>query len=315
MDSIVLFLIAEVRRIFASQNPSKAAGPDKLSPRVLKLCSNQLAYIYSVLYNMCFSNRSIPAIWKKSCIIPVPKKPVISYMNDLRPIALTFVPMKVCERLVLNDLISKVALHLDPMQFAYQKDRNTEDAILTLLELLYAHLEQTRFGNSARVMFFDFSSAFNTIQPHLLVKKLLDINVPCGLIRWTLDYLTNRSQYVKIGQSSILNVICSSTGAPQGTVLAPFLFTLYTSDCRSQSSKCPLIKFADDTALIGLISKDDDSAFLSQVDSFVNHCDANYLELNVSKTKEMVIDFRQTRPDLQQVDIKGSAVARVDMYK
>ena len=75
------------------------------------------------------------------------------------------------------------------------------------------------------------------------------------------------------------------------------------------------MKFADDTALIGLISKDDDSALLSQVDSFVNHCDANYLELNVSKTKEMVIDFRQTRPDPQPVDIKGSAVARVDMYK
>ena len=138
-------------------------------------------------------------------------------MNDLRPIALTSVPMKVCERLVLNDFKLKIAPHLDPMQFAYQKDRNTEDAILTLLELLYSHLERTRFGNSAtRVMFFDFSSAFNTIQPRLLVKKLLDINLPCGLIQWTLDYLTNHSQYVKIGQSSTSNVISSSTGAPQG---------------------------------------------------------------------------------------------------
>ena len=94
-------------------------------------------------------SRSIPAIWKKTCIIPVPEKPVISCMNDLRPIALTSVPMKVCERLVLDDLKLKVAPHLDPMQFAYQKDRNTEDVILTLLELLYSHLERTRFGNSA----------------------------------------------------------------------------------------------------------------------------------------------------------------------
>ena len=305
----------EVRRIFASQNPPKAAGPDKLSPRVLKLCSNQLAYIFSVLYNMCFSDRSIPAIWKKSCIIPVPKKPVISCMNDLRPIALTSVPMKVCERLVLNDLKLKVVPHLDPMQFAYQKDRNIEDAILTLLELLYSHLERTRVCNSVRVMFFDFSSAFNTIQLHLLVKKLLDISKwKCPV--WTDSVDTRLSnQYVKIGQSSTSNVISSSTGAPQGTVLAPFLFTLYTSYCRSQSSKCPLIKFADDTALIGLISKDDDRAFLSQVDSFVNHCDTNYLELNVSKTKEMVIDFRQARSDPQPVDIKGSAVARVETYK
>lgn len=66
--------------------------------------------------------------------------------------------------------------------------------------------------------------------------------------------------------------------------------------------------------MIGLISKDDDSAFLSQVDSFVNHCDANYLKLNVSKTKEMVIDFRQTSPEPPLVD-KGSSVARVDTYK
>ena len=54
---------------------------------------------------------------------------------------------------------------------------------------------------------------------------------------------------------------------------------------------------------------------MSQVDSFVNHCDTNYLELNVSKTKEMVIDFRQARSDPQPVDIKGSAVARVETYK
>ena len=143
---------------------------------------------------MSFSNRSIPGIWKKSCIILVPKKPAIYCMNDLIPIALTSVPMKVCERLVLNDLKLKVAPHLEPMQFACQTDRNTVDAILILLELLYSHLERTRFGNSAQVLFFDFSPAFDTIQPHLLVKKLLGINVPCGLIRWTLEYLTNRSQ-------------------------------------------------------------------------------------------------------------------------
>ena len=87
---------------------------------VSNICSNQLSYIFSVLYNMSFSNRSIPAIWRKSCFIPVPEKPDTYCMNDLIPIALTSVPMK-------------VAPHLDPMQFAYQNDRNTEDAIIILL--------------------------------------------------------------------------------------------------------------------------------------------------------------------------------------
>ena len=53
---------------------------------------------------------------------------------------------------------------------------------------------------------------------------------------------------------------------------------------------------------------------MSQVDSFVSHCDAISLEMNVSKTKEMVIDFRQNRPEPQPVGIKGSAVARIHTY-
>ena len=145
--------------------------------------------------------------------------------------------MKVCERLVLDDLELKVAPHLDPMPFAYQKD-----AILILLERLYSHLERTRFGNSARVMFFDFSSAFNTIQPHLLVQKLYKKKSPM----WT-DSLDTRvsNQPIAVGPtlklvSLVFRMLFSQvgpTGAPQGTVLSPFLFTLYTSDCRSESSK------------------------------------------------------------------------------
>ena len=75
-----------------------------------------------------------------------------------------------------------------------------------------------------------------------------------------MDYLTNRSQYVKLSTSDVHSeLVISNTGTPQGTVLAPFLFTVYTSDCRSSADECPLVKFAHlpDTALAGLISKDD----------------------------------------------------------
>jgi hypothetical protein len=77
-----------------------------------------------------------------------------------------------------------------------------------------------------------------------------------------------------------------------------------------------LIKFADDTAMLGLITNDDDSIFQQQLAMFVNYCDANFLELNVSKTKEMVIDYRTThvcKPS--PITIKGSEVERVTSYK
>uniref|UniRef100_A0A8C6SN46 Arrestin C-terminal-like domain-containing protein n=1 Tax=Neogobius melanostomus TaxID=47308 RepID=A0A8C6SN46_9GOBI len=80
-----------------------------------------------------------------------------------------------------------------------------------------------------RVMFFDFSSAFNTIRPTLLRRKLEDAGVDGHLTAWTIDYLTERPQYVRLRSCEFEVVVCS-TGSPQGTVLSPFLFTIYTSD-------------------------------------------------------------------------------------
>ena len=168
----------EVRRLFSSLNPSKAAGLDRLSPRLLKSCASQLAYIFTSIFNLSLTTRSIPFTWKQSCIIPVPKKPVISCLNDLRPVALTAVPMKLLERLFLNYFKRIVSPFLDPMQFAYQSGRSCEDAILVLLDKIYSHLERAKYRNSVRLLYFDFSSAFNTIQPHVLVTKLINMNIP-----------------------------------------------------------------------------------------------------------------------------------------
>ncbi|PIK58789.1 hypothetical protein BSL78_04310 [Apostichopus japonicus] len=103
--------------------------------------------------------------------------------------------------------------------------------------------------------------------------------------------------------------------APQGTVLAPFLFTLYTYDARSLEQGCSLIKFADDTAMIGLVNGNGDEAYLRQIQSFVNYCDLNLLQLNVAKTKEMIIDFRHNTNPPPPVVVKGSVVDRVTSYK
>ncbi|PIK46347.1 hypothetical protein BSL78_16796 [Apostichopus japonicus] len=204
---------------------------------------------------------------------------------------------------------------LDPFQFAYQSDRSCEDAILLILHKLYSHLEHSCRGHFARVTFFDFSSAFNTIQPHILVSKLKNMDVPGGFIHWILNYLTNRTQLVKLSHSCLSDVILSNTGAPQGTVLAPFLFTLYTYDARSLEQGCSLIKFDDDTAMIGLVNGNGDEAYLRQIQSFVNYCDLNFLQLNVAKTKEMIIDFRHNTNPPPPVVVKGSVIDRVTSYK
>ena len=87
--------------------------------------------------------------------------------------------------------------------------------------------------------------------------------------RCTFDYLTNRLQYVQLNRV-LSSVICTNTGAPQGAVLAPFLFSLYTADCRNTDEWYPLVKFVDDTELVGKISNDEGALYHKQTENFVN---------------------------------------------
>lgn len=85
-------------------------------------------------------------------------------------------------------------------------------------------------GGYVRLMFFDFTSAFNTIQPLSLREKLVKIGVDPIFSTWIYNHLTGRAQFVRLGKT-VSGTTVSNIGAPQGTVLAPFLFTIHTARC------------------------------------------------------------------------------------
>ena len=127
----------------------------------------QLYGILCHIFNFSPSHCTVPMIWKTSCIVPVPKKQPVKVMNDLRPVTLTSCfMMKVFGRVVLVHLQEQVSEFMDPFQFAYRTNRNVHDAILHVLNSIYSHLEKP--DTCIRLMFYDLSSALNTIQPHLL---------------------------------------------------------------------------------------------------------------------------------------------------
>lgn len=98
----------------------------------------------------------------------------------------------------------------------------------------------------------DFTSTFNTILPQILLYKLKQMEVNQFLIKWYFAFLTARQQQVKVNLT-LFDVQVISTGAPQGCVSAPLVFTLCTNGCRNQYTNNYIIKFSDDTAILSLL--------------------------------------------------------------
>ncbi len=178
--------------------------------------------------------------------MPVPKIVKAVTLNDFRPIALTSLIMKCFEKLVKEVLLAKTKNLLDSLQFAYRTQRGVEDATATLLNLVIKHSEGSK--THAKLLFADFSSAFNSLQPYILVEKLItDFGLDFNLVGWILDFLTDRTQRVRVN-GRLSAPLISSTGTPQGCVLSPLLCILYTYDCISKHNNI-FFKFADDTVI------------------------------------------------------------------
>ncbi len=304
----------EVRRELRRVNIRKAAGPDGITGRVLRSCADQLAGLFTSIFNESLATSVIPTSFKKSVIIPVPKNSKPSCLNDYRPVALTSTVMKVFEILLKKHICSSIPATLDPLQFAYRPNRSTDDAISQVLHSSLTHID-SKNGNYVRLLFIDYSSAFNTIVPSKLAVKLSDLGLNTTLCDWIQDFLTGRPQVVKMGQFTS-NSITLNVGAPQGCVLSPLLYSLYTHDCVSSHSSTSIVKFADDTVVLGLISNNDETAYLGEVERLTSWCQDNCLSLNVSKTKELIVDFRkrQQRP-YTPLMISGTPVERVSSFK
>jgi len=318
LSSVDKIVVSEddVLRSLNAIKTGKAAGPDKINGNILKMCKSPLSPILCKIFQQSIDSVSIPVIWKTSEIIPLPKKPSPVCNNDYRPVALTSIIMKCLERIIKNLLCEQVKPFTDCYQFAYTKQRCVEDATLSLTDFVLKHVDKPNQGNRknyVKILFVDFSSAFNTIQPHLMMQKLNLMNVNPYIILWINEFLTSRLQYVRyLGTQS--EIIVTNTGAPQGCVLSPLLFTIYTSECRGSSDTTQLFKYADDTALVSRCVNDD-IIYRQEVEHFVKWCNDNYLELNVKKTKEMIVDFRNVPVVHAPLCINTDVVECVHEYK
>jgi hypothetical protein len=224
-DCVITLSVADVSNTFKQVNIRKAARPDRLPERVLKACADELASVFTDIFNLSLTESEIPVCFKQTTIIPVPKDAKLTCLNDYRTVALTSVAMKCFERLVMAHINSIVLDTLDPLQFAYRPNKSTDDTISIALHNALSHLDKRK--TYMRMLFIDYSSAFNKIVPTKLITKLWTLRLNACLCNWILDFLTGRPQLVRVGNNTSATLI-RNTEAPLDRVLCPLLYSLFT---------------------------------------------------------------------------------------
>ena len=147
-------------------------------------------------------------------------------------------------------------------------------------------------GSSLRIVLLDFSKAFDRINLNVLVTKLIDMGFRRSLISWICDFLTDRRQRVKIGES-VSDWAQVNAGVPppppQGTKLEPILFLVMVNDLNTLQSDS--WKYVDDLTISEIIPKYSHSNMQHELDNISNWCDLNYMKLNPKKCNELRVNF------------------------
>ena len=289
------FLEVSVQRVYNNLlhlNKHKASGPDGLSNWVLKEYAEILVTPVQNILNASYSEQKLPSMWKIADVIPLPKvKQVTDPKKELRPISLTSTLSKISEDFIVSDYI-KPALEslVDSNQFGTISGSST---VLALISMIHKWLEATDGnGASVRVLLFDYRKAFDLIDHKSLVNKLKRVNIPNSVINWVIDFLSGRSQRVKLGKDCVSEWGTVPSGVPQGMIndlTVPSIFNMW--------------KYVDDTTVSENIPKGQQSNSQEAVDAIYDWSKENLFQLNGEKTKELVISFSRDSPQLPRTEL------------
>ena len=314
--STIYFRLSTVLRTLKHLHPCKATGPDGIPARVLKMCADTLAYPLSKLYTLCFRTGIQPAAWKVANVVPVFKKGSKSIPKNYRPISLLSIISKCMESIInrsISNFLERNAI-LSPTQFGFRAGLGTVDL---LLALHHEWSRNTNQGGLVRVLAVDIAGAFDKVSHREVLHKAAQYGIQGCLHNWLRSYLHDRKIRVVVGgQSSSTHTIKS--GVPQGSILGPTLFLLYTNDAEDHlPPETQLAVYADDTTLYNCIASREGTLqgtdILQQaVDALADWGGAWRIKFEPSKSQALVISHHRTPIALPPITFHGTAVPEVD---
>ena len=241
----------EVLAVLLSLDVNKASGPDGISNRMLKETARSISSSLTDIFNFSLRVGVYPSQWKEANITPVHKSGPRKKIENYRPISLLCVISKVMERLVYNKLYLYLVSNnlLTSKNAGFKKNNSTITQLVALCHKIYLGLEEHK---CVSMVFLDASKAFDKVWHVGLIYKLKQLGIVDDLLTWFQSYLSNRRQRVVVeGETSTWSKV--ETGVPQGSILGPLLFLIYTNDI-VQNIHNDIYLYADDTSLLSISS-------------------------------------------------------------
>jgi hypothetical protein len=303
--------VSEMRAIIKGMK-NKTCDLDPAPTSIVKSCLEQLTpYIVDVI-NASFKEGCVPTDLKQALVCPVLKKSGLDNetLKNFRPVSNLPFLSKVLEKVVFNRLLFHQNKHglKDVFQSAYVSAHSTETALVRVHNDICRSVDS---AGAAILILLDLSAAFDTIDHSILLKRLQGFyGVKGSAIQWITSYLSDRTQSIKLGDvtSSKSNL---SFGVPQGSVLGPLLFTMYTAPLGRILKKLGMMYhiYADDTQIYMAFKPcqtEDELTVRNRLETCLrtvkSWMSVNLLKLNQEKTEVMVVS---TRGNLQRHNLRS----------
>lgn len=231
---------------------TNATSHDQINAEMIKLTLPETAEIITEIVNRSIATNTYPEVWKRALVRPIPKSNSLEELKDLRPISILPALSKVLERVVFNQIEKFINSEniIPPNQSGFRRNHGTETALAKVVDDVITASDS---GLCSVLVLLDFSRAFDCLNPELLIAKLSHYGFSDATCAWFKTYLIGREQIVETEDQNrtkhLSRVAGLERGVPQGSILSPILFSIFTADMPKYLQTCSYHLYADDTQL------------------------------------------------------------------
>ena len=272
------------------------------------------------IINCSLMTSTYPTVWKMAEVIPLYKEGDPEVAQNNRPISLLSCLSKICDKVVLNQYTEYLTKHklMTRHQSGNQKNHSTETLNIATTDLLLEAMDNKQLSI---VIFLDMSKAFDSVRHDMLLQRISNLGASPAVYTWFKIYLSDRQQYVRIETTASAPATLSYE-IPQGSVLSPFLFNIYTDSLPSVPESCNLESYVDDSKTFLSFTLSNMNHSLRQVEEDLcrvfEWCCRNSLLVNPEKTKMLLVGTRQLMNQLEapiHINFMGETMTPVTEVK